>query len=84
MRHTFLSQSDSKIVHLPQSVEITSDQSSYLLSVECSWPVTVLASSASTAFVTTATFMTCPPGGPTTIPLLLEQDRRRPDGDHEH
>lgn len=85
MRHIFLSPSDSQIVHLPPSVEITRDQSSYLLSVGGVHGLLQSSlHSASTVFVTTASFMMCPPGGPTTIPLLLKQDCRKPDGDHEH
>ncbi|XP_059194717.1 IgGFc-binding protein-like isoform X2 [Centropristis striata] len=43
-QHIFLSASQSKTIHLPISVGITSDRSSNLLSVVSVWPVTVLAS----------------------------------------
>ncbi|XP_041798261.1 IgGFc-binding protein-like [Chelmon rostratus] len=43
-QHIFLSASQSKTIHLPLSVGMASDHSSYLLSVKSVWPVTVLAS----------------------------------------
>ncbi|XP_034729051.1 uncharacterized protein LOC117945589 [Etheostoma cragini] len=44
VQHLYLSASQSKTIHLPLSVGMTSDRSSHLLSVTSMWPVTVLAS----------------------------------------
>lgn len=44
IQRIFLSASQSKTIHLPISVGMASDQSSHLLSVTSTWPVTVLAS----------------------------------------